>query len=111
MELRIFSTEFSKDTQIHNLMKIGPVGRELFYPHCSVTRLDENWLATTWVKVLGICFQMTTETDFLEAAATLVFTVEFSWSTVEMIAQASDDIIKVVPRMKTRSSDLWPCAY
>jgi len=49
---------------------------------------------------------MTTETDFLEAAATLVFTVEFSWSTVEMIAQASDDIIKVVPRTKTRSSYL-----
>jgi len=37
---------------------------------------------------------MTTEADLLQAAATLVFTVEFSWSTVEMIAQASDDIIK-----------------
>jgi hypothetical protein len=50
---------------------------------------------------------MTTEADLLEVAATLVFTVEFSWSTVE-IAQASDDIIKVVPKMKTRSSDLCP---
>jgi len=39
---------------------------------------------------------MTTETDLLEAAATLIFTVEFIWSTVEMIAQTSDDIIKVV---------------
>jgi len=27
---------------------------------------------------------------------------------VEIIAQASDDIIKVVPKMKTRSSDLCP---
>jgi len=36
--------------------------------------------------------------DLLEAAATLIFTVEFSRSTVEMIAQASDDIIKVVPK-------------
>jgi len=53
-------------------------------------------LATTWVKVLGLCFRMTTETDLLEAAATLIFTVEFIWSTVEMIAQTSDDIIKVV---------------
>jgi len=51
---------------------------------------------------------MTTEADLLEAAATLIFTVEFSWSTVEMIAQASDDIIKMVPKMKTRSSDLCP---
>jgi len=50
----------------------------------------------------------TTEADLLEAAATLVVTVESSWSTVEMIAQASDDITKVVPKMKTRSSDLCP---
>jgi len=50
---------------------------------------------------------MTTEADLLEAAAaTLVFTVESSLSTVEMIVQASDDITKVVPKMKTRSSDL-----
>jgi len=42
---------------------------------------------------------MTTEADLLEAAATLVFTVEFSWSTVGvLIARASDDIIKVVPK-------------
>jgi len=40
---------------------------------------------------------MTTETDLLEAAATLVFTVQFSWITV-LIARASDDIIKVVPK-------------
>jgi len=54
---------------------------------------------------------MTTGADLLEAAAaaaTLVSTVELSWSTVEMIAQASYDIIKVVPKMKTRSSDLCP---
>jgi len=51
---------------------------------------------------------MTTEADLLEAAATLVFTVESSCSTAEMIAQASDDIIKVVPKVKTRSSDLCP---
>ena len=51
---------------------------------------------------------MNTEADLLEDAATLVVTVEFRWSTVEMITQASDDIIKVVPKMKTRSSDLLP---
>jgi len=65
-------------------------------------------MATTWVKVLGLCFQITTEADLLEAAATLVFTLAFSWSTVEMIAPASDDIIKVAPKKKTRSSDLCP---
>ena len=69
-------------------------------------QLGEDWLAMTWVKVLGLCFQMTTEADLLEAAGTLVFTVEFSWSTVEMVAQTSDDFIKVVPKMKSRSSDL-----
>ena len=68
----------------------------------------DHQLATTWVKVLGLCFQMTTEADLLEATATFVFTVEFSWRTVEMIAQASGDIIKVVPKMKTRSSDICP---
>ena len=36
---------------------------------------------------------MTTEADLLEAAATFVVTVQFSWSTVEMIAQTSGDII------------------
>jgi len=51
---------------------------------------------------------MTTVADLLEVAA--VFTVESSWSTVEMIAQASDDIIKVVPKMKTHSIDLCPWA-
>ena len=51
---------------------------------------------------------MTTEADLLEASATLVVTVDFSWSTVEIIAQASHDIIKVVPKVKTRSSDLCP---
>jgi len=42
---------------------------------------------------------MTTEADLLEAAATLVVTVESSWSTVEMIVQTRYDIIKVVPKM------------
>ena len=63
-------------------------------------------LATTGVKVPRLCFPMTTEADLLQAAAALVVTVEFIWSTVEIIAQARDDIIKVVPKMKTRSSDL-----
>ena len=54
---------------------------------------------------------MNTEADLLEDAATLVVTVEFRWSTVEMITQASDDIIKVVPKMKTRSSDLLPLSW
>ena len=54
---------------------------------------------------------MTTEADLLQAAATLAFTVEFSWTAVEMIARASGDIIKVVPKMKTRSSDFCPLAY
>jgi len=60
-------------------------------------------LAMTWVKVLGLCLQMTTEADLLEAAATIISTVEFIWSTVEMIAQQI-----MVPKMKTRSSDLRP---
>ena len=55
-----------------------------------------------------LCFLTTTEADLLEAAATLVVTVKSSWGTVEMIAQASDDIIKVVPKMKTHSTDLCP---
>jgi len=61
--------------------------------------------------MLRLCFPMTTEADLFEAAATLVVTVKSSWSTVEMIVQASDDIIKVVPKVKTRSSDLCPRAY
>ena len=65
-------------------------------------------LVTTWVKVLRLCFPMTTEADLLEAAVTLVVAVESNWSTVEMIVQASDDIVKVVPEMKIRSSDLCP---
>jgi len=71
-------------------------------------------LATSWPwrgsKYFRLCFLTTTEADLLEAAAaaTLAFTVESSLSTVEMIAQASDDITKVVPKMKTRSSDLCP---
>ena len=59
-------------------------------------------------KYFRLCFLMTTEADLLGAAATLVFTVESSWSTVEMIAQTSYDITKVVPKMKTRPSDLCP---
>ena len=55
-------------------------------------------MATAWVKVLGLCFQMTNEADLLEAAVTLVVTVLSSWSAVEMIVQASDDIIEVVPK-------------
>jgi hypothetical protein len=51
---------------------------------------------------------MTNEAGLLEAAVTLVVTVKYSCSTVEMIVQASDDIIKVVPKMKTRSNDLCP---
>jgi len=43
---------------------------------------------------------MTTEADLLEDAATRVFTVESSWNTVEMIAQTSDAIIKVVPKWR-----------
>jgi len=43
---------------------------------------------------------MTTEADLLEVAATSVFTVESSWHTVEMIAQTSDDDIKVVPKWR-----------
>jgi len=51
---------------------------------------------------------MTTDADLLEAAATLVVKVKSSCSTVEMIAQASYDNIKVAPKMKTCSSDLCP---
>ena len=65
-------------------------------------------MVTAWVKVLRLCFPMTTEVDLLEAAATLVVTVKSSWSIVEMIVQASDYIIKFVPKLKTRSSELCP---
>jgi len=79
---------------------------------CGVTRLGEDWLATSWpaawVKVLRLCFPMNNDTDLFEAAVTLVVIVKSSWSTVEIIVQASDDVIKVVPKMKTRSSDLCP---
>ena len=70
--------------------------------HDSVTRLGEDWFATSWPprgsKYLEFFFRWLLNADLLEAAAALVFTVEFSWSTVEMIAQASDDIIKVVQK-------------
>ena len=45
-----------------------------------VTRLGDDWLATTLVKVLGLCFQITAAADLLEDAATRVFTVESSWN-------------------------------
>ena len=68
-------------------------------------------MATSWPrrgsKYFRLRFLMTTKADLLGTAATLVFTVESSLNTVEMIAQASYDI-KVVPKMKTRSSDLCP---
>jgi len=51
---------------------------------------------------------MNNDTDLFEAAVTLVVIVKSSWGTVEIIVQASDDIIKVVPKIKTRSSDLCP---
>jgi len=41
---------------------------------------------------------MTNDADLLEAAVTLVVAVKSSWSTVENIVQASDDIIKVVQK-------------
>jgi len=63
-------------------------------------------MVPAWVKVLRLYFPMTSEADLLEAAATLVVRVKSSWSTVEMIAQASDDITKVVPKVKTRFIDL-----
>ena len=43
---------------------------------------------------------MTNEDFILEAAVTLVVTVKSSWGRVEMIVQASDDIIKVVPKLR-----------
>ena len=70
-------------------------------------------MATIWPrlgsKYYRLCFRMTTEVDLLEAAAaTLLFSAESSLSIDEMIAQASYDIIKVAPKMKIRSSDLYP---
>jgi hypothetical protein len=41
---------------------------------------------------------MTNEADLLEAAVTFVVTFKSSCSTFGMIVQASDDIIKVVPK-------------
>ena len=69
---------------------------------CGVTRLGEDWLATSWptawVKVLRLCFPMNNNTDLFEAAVTSAVTVKSSRSTVETIVQASDDIIQVVPK-------------
>ena len=63
-------------------------------------RLGEDCLATSWptawFKVLRLCFPMTNDADLLEAAVTLVVIVKSGWSTVEIIVQASDDIIQVV---------------
>jgi len=77
---------------------------------CNVNRrrLVSHQLTPGWFKVIRLCYPTTTEADLLEAAATLVVTVESSWSTVEMIVQTSDDIINVVPKIKTCSSDLCP---
>jgi len=41
---------------------------------------------------------MTNDADLFEAAVTLVVTVKSSWNTDEMIVQASDDIIQVMPK-------------
>ena len=49
-------------------------------------------LVTAWVKVPGLCLQMTTEADLLEAAVTLVVTQQSSWSAVGMVVRASDDV-------------------
>jgi len=38
---------------------------------------------------------VTNEANLIEAAVTVVVIVRLIWSTVEMIVQASDDIIKV----------------
>jgi len=43
---------------------------------------------------------MTNDADLLKATVTLVVTVKSSWSTVEMTVQASDDIIKVEPKIE-----------
>jgi len=56
-----------------------------FYPardYCSVTRLGEDWLATSWptawAKVLRLCFPMNNDTDLFEADVTLVVIVKCS---------------------------------
>jgi len=47
---------------------------------CGVTRLGEDWLTTSWpkawVKVLRLCFPMNNDTDFYQAAVTLVVIVK-----------------------------------
>ena len=69
-------------------------------------------MATSWPqrgsKYSDFVLHMTNEAGLLETAVTFVVTVKSSWSTVEMIVQARDYIIKLVPKMKTRSSDLCP---
>ena len=49
---------------------------------CGVTRLGEDWLATSWpracVKVFRLCFPMNNDTDLFEAAVTLVVIVKYS---------------------------------
>jgi hypothetical protein len=48
----------------------------------SIAWLDGDWLDTTWAKVLRLCYQMTTEVDLFETAATIICTFESNWSTV-----------------------------
>ena len=69
-------------------------------PWCNATGrgLTGHQLAAAWIRVLRICLPMTNEADLLEAAVTFVVTFKSSCSTVGMIVQASDDIIKVVPK-------------
>jgi len=81
---------------------------DVFFLWCNAAGrgLFNHQLANGLIKVLRLYFPMNNVTDLFGAAVTLVVIVKSSWSTVEIIVQASDDIIKVVPKMKTRSSDL-----
>ena len=77
---------------------------------CNATRrgLVGPQLATTWVKITGICFRWLLKLIYWKLLLQECLQLSFSWSTVERIAQASDDIIKVVPKWRIASGNPLP---
>ena len=61
-------------------------------------RLVDHQLANGVIKVLRLYFPVNNDTDFFETAVTFVVIVKSIWTTVKFIIQASDDIVKVVPK-------------
>ena len=71
-----------EQTEEGNVRTVASPRNLLDTQYCSVTRLGEYWLATSWptawVKVLRLCFPMNNDTDLFEVAVTLVVIVKYS---------------------------------